>query len=89
MLETGQEGWRFDPGVGEADFVACARGPGIEVLLCLPHVAQPLVDPSVLAVRRVSAVVVLPESGANADHCNNHNNRSERKDKREGWGHLT
>ena len=88
MLEKGQEGWRFDLDVGEADCVAGDFDPGLEELLCDPHVAQPHVELCLLALPRVSAVVVLPEPGATADHDhdNSNNNKSERKDKREEGG---
>ena len=79
MLEKGQEGWWFDLDVGGGDLdLAVARGPGLEVLLCTPHVTQPHVELWVLALLRVSAVVVLPEPGATtADH---YHNRSEGED---------
>ena len=78
MLETGQEGWRFDLDIGGGDRVAGDFDPGLEELLCDPHVAQPHVELCLLALPRVSAVVVLPEPGATtADH---YHNRSEGED---------
>ena len=78
MLEKGQEGWWFDLDVGGGDCVVSDFDPGLEVLLCTPHVTQPLVELWVLALLRVSAVVVLPEPGATtADH---YHNRSEGED---------
>ena len=88
MLEIGQEGWRFDLDVGGGDCGVSGLDPGLEELLCPPHVAQPEVELSI-ACLRVSAVVVLPEPGATADHDHdNSNNRSEREDKR-GEGGVT
>ena len=87
MLETGQEGWLFDLDVGGGDRVVADFDPGLEGLLCVPHMTQPLVEVWLLAPPRVSAVVVLPEPGATADHDHNsNNNRSEREDKREEGG---
>ena len=89
MLEKGQEGWRFDLDVGGGDRGVSDSDPGLEELLCIPHLDQPLVELWLLAVLRVSAVVVLPEPGATTDHDHNsNNNRSERKDKR-GEGGVT
>ena len=89
MLEKGQEGWRFDLDVGGGDCGGSDSDPGLEEVLCIPHLVQPIVELWLLATPRVSAVVVLPEPGATANHYhnnNNNNNKSEREDKREEGG---
>ena len=44
MLEKWQEGWRFDLDVGGGDRVGSDPDPGLEELLCVPHVTQPIVE---------------------------------------------